>query len=97
MLISAIAVTAFALSPTGRVPPLNTMTGTNITYSVAVRLHAIVCRLLDLNNWFASHQGEIAIEVESSEIRNQKALLRAAERPGSGDTDRSPAQHRKAG
>jgi very-short-patch-repair endonuclease len=53
---------------------------TKITYSVAVRLHAIVCRLLELNGWFASHQGELGIEVESSEIRDQKALLRAAER-----------------
>ncbi len=58
----------------------STRTGANTTHSVAVRLHAIVCRLLEINNWFVSHQTELAIDVEASETRDREALLRAAER-----------------
>lgn len=58
----------------------NAKTGTKITHSLAVRLHAIVCRLLELNKWFQSHQGELCIEVEDSEIRDKNSLLQAAER-----------------
>lgn len=55
-------------------------TGTKITHSLAVNLHAVVCRLLELNNWFHSHQGDLCVEVETSEIRDQNSLLQAAQR-----------------
>ncbi|MGD0467702.1 MAG: DUF3320 domain-containing protein [Terriglobales bacterium] len=54
--------------------------GVKTTYSVAVRLHEIVCRLLKIESWFAAHRAELAIEAEPSEIRNHEALLRAAKR-----------------
>ena len=55
-------------------------TGTKITHSRAVDLHAVVCRLLELNNWFHSHQRDLCEEVETSEIRDKNSLLRAAQR-----------------
>jgi hypothetical protein len=58
----------------------NARAGAKTTHHVAARLHAIVCRLLEINNWFVSHQAELAIEVESSETRDREALLRAAKK-----------------
>lgn len=58
----------------------NARSGAKITHCVAVRLYAIVCRLLEIDNWFAAHQAELAIELESSETRDREALLQAAKR-----------------
>lgn len=54
--------------------------GATITHSVAVRLHAIVRRLIEINKWFAGEQTELISEVGASEIRDREALLRAAMR-----------------
>ena len=55
-------------------------TGTRITHSLAVSLHAIVCRLLELDNWFQSHQKGLCVEAETSEIHDKNSLLQAAQR-----------------
>jgi hypothetical protein len=55
-------------------------TGTRITHSVAVSLHGIVCRLVELDNWFQSHQKGLCVEAETSEIRDKNSLLQAAQR-----------------
>jgi len=58
----------------------NAKTGTKIAHSLPARLYAIVCRLLEIDNWFAAQRAELAIELESSEFRVCEALLRAANR-----------------
>jgi len=54
--------------------------GTRITHSLAVGLHAIVCRLLELNNWFQSHQKDLCVEIQTAEIRDKNSLWQAAQR-----------------
>ena len=58
----------------------NARAGARMTYSVAVRLHEIVCRLQKIKSWFAAHQAELASEAGPSEISQPSALLRAAKR-----------------
>jgi very-short-patch-repair endonuclease len=58
----------------------NAKAGVKITYSLATHLYAVVCRLIEIDNWFAGHQAELAAEVEFAEIRAHEALSRAANR-----------------
>lgn len=51
-----------------------------ISHSLAVSLHSIVCRLLEINNWFQSHQRDLCTEVESSQIRDKSSMLQAVQR-----------------
>jgi very-short-patch-repair endonuclease/DNA polymerase III delta prime subunit len=54
--------------------------GVKITHSLAVQLFAIVCRLIEIEQWFAAHQAEIVHEIDSSDVRTRKALSSAAAR-----------------
>ena len=56
----------------------NARPGTKITHPVAVRLHAIVCRLVDIENWFVTQQAELLIECRN--IRDAEALSQAGKR-----------------
>ena len=52
--------------------------GTKITHSIAMRVHAIVWRLLEVEKWFLSHQAELSDE--SPQIRAPESLSQAAKR-----------------
>jgi len=51
-----------------------------ITHSVAVRLLAVASRLLEVDSWLRKHETEMADEVSLQEVRNQAAIMHAAER-----------------
>lgn len=52
--------------------------GIKITHAVVIRVHAIVCRLLEIDKWFANQQAELSIE--SPNIRDAAGLSHAAKR-----------------
>ncbi len=49
-----------------------------ITHSTAVRLHAVACRLVEINSWFAAHEADLC--TESPQIRDRASLSAASKR-----------------
>jgi len=56
----------------------NAKHGTKVTHSLAVRVHATVCRLLEIDKWFVNQQAELS--VESPKNRDAESLSQAAKR-----------------
>ena len=52
--------------------------GTKITHSIAVRLYAVVSRLLEIEKWFSAREYDLSIE--SPHVRDAEALALAAKR-----------------
>jgi DNA polymerase III delta prime subunit len=56
------------------------VTEVKISYSAAVHLHGTVCRLIEIEEWFYAQAGELAAELEASQLRSEQALTVAADR-----------------
>lgn len=52
--------------------------GTTVTHATAIRIHAVVRRLMEIDKWFVNQQAELS--VESPNIRDMESLTEAANR-----------------